>query len=343
MTCGKLHSTCRVPLNGRRRGGHENERIISILSCSEIVRYISLKKALRRRFQSLHQSLFSIWISSCANWGSPLPISQRKNSRIGSRRWNQLSSNTRLARMHVVRNFCLYRRRMAPACFVPDPTQFPRSRPTIKPYLFSDHDVARLLSHSASIPDSVRSPLRGAATRLAIVLLYTTGLRRGELLRLIVKDYNPSTQTLLVRSSKFHKSRLLPLPNDVASEIEQFLKAHKAIRPSLPASTPLLWNPYCGGRGYTGTQLRENLSILLMLAGIKKPNGRLPRIHDFRFSFAVNALIRWYRNGADVQAKLPFLAAYMGHVSVLSTYYYLRFIEPLASLASALSRPITAL
>ncbi|MGA8620985.1 MAG: hypothetical protein WB660_20970 [Candidatus Sulfotelmatobacter sp.] len=69
-------------------------------------------------------------------------------------------------------------------------------------------------------------------------------------------------------------------------------------------------------------------------AGIKKPDGRHPRIHDFRFSFAVNVLLRWYRNRVDVQAKLPFLAAYMGHVSILSTYYYLRFIEPLAKLAS---------
>ena len=118
-------------------------------------------------------------------------------------------------------------------------------------------------------------------------------------------------------------------------EIEQFLKAHKAVRPPLPADAPLLWTPYCGGRAYSYIRLTKNVQILLDLAGIKKPNGRLPRIHDFRFSFAVNALIRWYRNGADVQAKLPYLTAYMGHVSVLSTYYYLRFIEPLAELASA--------
>jgi len=76
--------------------------------------------------------------------------------------------------------------------------------------------------------------------------------------------------------------------------------------------------------------------MLFNLAGIKRPDGRLPRIHDFRFSFAVNALLRWYRCGFNVQAKLPFLAAYMGHVSVLSTYYYMRWIEPLASVASSL-------
>ena len=67
-----------------------------------------------------------------------------------------------------------------------------------------------------------------------------------------------------------------------------------------------------------------NLRIPLKAAGVQKPNGHFPRIHDFRFSFAANALVRWYRSGADVQAKLPLLAAYMGHVSILTTYYYLR-------------------
>jgi integrase len=176
--------------------------------------------------------------------------------------------------------------------------------------------------------------LRGAATRLAIILLYATGLRRGELLRLSAQDYDVSEQTLLIRSSKFHKSRLLPLPNDIAGEVAQFLKTLRAIRPPLAHDTPLLWNPYCGGRAYSSTQLTKNLQLLFKLTGVGKSNGRLPRIHDFRFSFAVNTLVRWYRNGIDVQAKLPFLAAYMGHVSILSTYYYLSFIEPLRCAAS---------
>jgi integrase len=62
--------------------------------------------------------------------------------------------------------------------------------------------------------------------------------------------------------------------------------------------------------------------------------GKLPRIHDFRHSFAVNALLRWYRAGVDVEVKLPLLATYMGHGSVVSTYYYLHLIEPLRTAAS---------
>ena len=60
----------------------------------------------------------------------------------------------------------------------------------------------------------------------------------------------------------------------------------------------------------------------------------MPRVHDFRHTFAQQALLRWYRKGADVQAKLPLLATYMGHVSIASTEYYLKFIEPIGVSAS---------
>ena len=74
---------------------------------------------------------------------------------------------------------------------------------------------------------------------------------------------------------------------------------------------------------------------LFRLAGVQTPEGRLPRTHDMRHAFAVNALLRWYRAGVDVQTKLPLLATYMGHVSIGSTQYYLPFGEDLAAASSA--------
>ena len=300
---------------------------------SEIVRYISLKQALGRRFDTASWVLLKLDRFLCS-LGNPSPDLTAETFKQWCLTLELLNPTSKLNRIRVVRNFCIYRRRAAPGCFVPDPTQFPQALAPVAPYIFSESEVARLLSHCNAIPDSVRSPLRGTATRLAIILLYTAGLRRGELLELSAQDYDASTQTLLIRASKFHKSRRLPLAGDVATEVTRFLELRTALKPALPATAPLIWNPYCGGRAYSGTQLRKNLHILFNLAAIAKPDGRFPRIHDFRFSFAVNALIRWYRNGADVQAKLPFLSAYMGHVSVLSTYYYLRFVAPLRSLAS---------
>ena len=302
---------------------------------AELIDYISLKQALGRSFQTASIVLSYLDRFLC-ELGAPAADLTAETFRLWCQTMESVSSNTRLARMHIVRNFCLYRRRRAPACFVPDPSQFPKASARAGPCIFSDIEIARLLHHSDSIPVLVRSPLRAATTRLAIVLLYTTGIRRGELLRLTRADYNPLEQTLAIHSSKFYKSRILPLPSDVAMEVEAFLKKHKSVRPRLPDDAPLLLNPRCGGRAYSGHQLTLNLKILFNLAGIKKPDGRLPRIHDFRFSFAVNALLRWYRSGFNVQAKLPLLATYMGHVSVLSTYYYMRWIEPLASVASSL-------
>lgn len=302
---------------------------------AEFINYISLKRALGRHFKSEKIILINLDRFLCSQTKSCHDLNSDT-----FKQWcwtmESLSSRTRLGRMRTVRNFCLYRKRTNPDCFVPDPSQFPQAGPGVEPYLFSDTDVANLLIHTGSISDSLRSPFRQTATRMAIILLYTTGLRRGELLRLTRADYNPLEQTLIIRTSKFHKSRILPLADDVDMEVKNYLKIQRSILTRLSADTPLIYSAYCGGRAYSSNQLRKNLHILFNLVGVEKADGKRPRIHDFRFSFAVNALLRWYRNGVNVQSKLPFLAAYMGHVSIVSTYYYLRFIEPLASLASSL-------
>ena len=99
-------------------------------------------------------------------------------------------------------------------------------------------------------------------------------------------------------------------------------------------SSPLLCNLHHGLRGYTGTGLRRGITELLHEASIRGVDGRVPRIQDFRHSFAIESLMRWYRQGADVQSNLPKLALYMGHVSIVSTAYYLRWTPELQELAS---------
>jgi integrase len=159
-------------------------------------------------------------------------------------------------------------------------------------------------------------------------------MRRGELLDLRIKDYDPTEHTLLIRESKFHKSRLLALSADGVREIDAYLQARR--HAGLPTSPDchLLWNRYKGGKGFTGPGISGTLKKLFRFVGIRKPNGKQPRIHDLRFTFAAHALMRWYRSGADVRAKLPFLAAYMGHVSIVSTEYYLHWSEDVLAAAS---------
>lgn len=301
---------------------------------TELNNYISYKQALGHSFECQSRVLLYLDRFLC-ELGKPSPDLTAETFRQWCQSMGSICSSTRLQRMGTIRNFCLYRRRRNPKCFVPDSSQFPKPSEAVQPYIFSEIEISKLLTYSDSIPVPTISPLRASTTRLAVVLLYTTGLRSGELLRLTRVDYHPLEQTLTVEASKFHKSRILPLPGDVALEVETFLKKSKSIYPRLCDNSPLIFSPYRKDRAYNPTQLKNNLDILFNLAGVRKSDGRFPRIHDFRFAFAVNAILRWYRNGVNVQAKLPFLAAYMGHISIFSTYYYLRLIEPVAQLASS--------
>ncbi len=307
---------------------NNQKRFRSVLA-KDILRYIANKQALGRDFGSAASVLFSLDRFLFELREPPADLGF-ETFQQWSKTLEPLSSNTRLARMLAVRNFCIYRRRMEPDCFIPDRSQFPKACPLLRPYIFSEGEVARLLGHCDAQPENpARSPLRWAGTRLSIILLYTTGIRRGELFRLTPQDYDAGNRTLLIQDSKFHKSRLLPLPDDVAKEVDTHLRARRKAYPSALATEPLLWSPYSGDRAYTGSRLQQNLRILFDRAEIKKEDGRRPRIHDFRHSFTVNALIRWYRADVDVQVKLPHLATWLGHVSIFSTYHYLHFVEDL--------------
>src|SRR5438067_2474636 len=189
-----------------------------------------------------------------------------------------VTSGVRRVRMLEVRSFCLYRHRTEPQCFVPDPSFFPPYHQRLKPYIFSAAEVGKLLSAAAHLARNPASPLRPELTRLAIILLFTTGIRRGELLKLTDGDYNRQEATLHIRETKFYKSRLLPIHSGIADEIERCLAARAALGLSSSASTPLIWNATQGGRGYTGTGLSYCIKPLLVESGITAPNGRIPRI-----------------------------------------------------------------
>ena len=245
-----------------------------------------------------------------------------------------LSANTRRSRQLIVHKFCLYRRRTDPSCFVPDPLYFARPQPYRAPVLVEPEQIARMLEYAAALPPSANSPLRAQVLRLAIVLLYTAGLRRGEVLRLTLADVDGEAGVVRVRESKFHKSRLVPLSASARAELRRYLRSRLAVCSDIRPAAPLLCNHSRGWRSYTGTGLRDGISRLFDQAGVRDAQRRRPRVHDLRHSFAVQALTRLYRRGEDVQSRLPHLALYMGHVSIVSTAYYLHFVPTLAALAS---------
>ena len=248
--------------------------------------------------------------------------------------FRQLSATTRRGRQLVVCKFCRFRQRTEPGCFVPDPLHFVRMTPYRRPVIVEPEQVARLLVAADKLVATGKSPLLPAVLRIAVILLYTAGLRRGELVRLTLDDVDAGTGLLRIRSSKFHKSRLVPLSPDASDALRVYLRQRLATPFDSYASAPLLCCGARGHHGYTGTGLGQAVKRLFVVVDVKDSEGRRPRVHDIRHSFAVQALIRWYREGADVQSNLPRLAMFMGHVSIMSTAHYLHFVPTMRELAS---------
>lgn len=298
-----------------------------------IQRYLTLKAALGRRYDGERRVLrhLEAFLRTQGRQRdlTPATFAQWCLSQA------HLASGVRRNRMRIVRNLCLYRRRTDATCFVPDARLFPPCHQRRRPYLFTEADIVRILAEAATLGPTLGSPLRADTYRLAVILLYTAGLRRGELTRLTVGDYDRETQVLHVRASKFHKSRLVPLSVDAAAGIAAYLHLRRHRGFPVDADTPLLWHRTRPGAPYTGAGLAQGLRQLFRQAGLTGPRGGGARVHDLRHTFAVHALSRWYRAGIDVQSKLPALAAYLGHVSIVSTAHYLHFVAPVSSAASA--------
>jgi integrase/recombinase XerD len=236
----------------------------------------------------------------------------------------------------VVHKFCRYRRRLDPVAFVPDSSHFPRRIQARQPVIFGPPEVSRMLRIAAAYPTPPHFPLYGPAVRLAIILLYTTGLRRGELARLTLSDVDLKAGTLLVRESKFHKSRLVPLSPSTVASLREYLRARLAPPWDIGPNAAFFGHHHGTRdfRGYSMGGMSHLITRILHDAAVCDMHGRTARVHDFRHSFAVQVLLRWYRQGADVQAKLPQLSMYMGHVSIVSTALYLHFVPDIARAAS---------
>jgi integrase/recombinase XerD len=306
-----------------------SKKFVSAIA-STITRYVALKRALGRKTDTLRYILLRLDRFLAAERAEDLDA---ETFAAWAASIDHLAASNRRQQMRIVYHLCLFRRRSEPRCFLPDPSQFPPLRPRPRPYIFSEGEIGRLLRATDDLLPNAPSPLHRQVGRLAIVLLYTAGLRRGELVRLKLGDYDASGHVIHVQDSKFHKSRLVPLSYDAVVETDRYLDERRRLGFPCGAETALLLNNHGGLTGYSGPALAGLVRKLIRLAAIRTPSGRPPRVHDLRFTFAVHAMLRWYRAGLDVQTRLPALSTYMGHVSIVSTQYYLMFLDVVAEAA----------
>ena len=190
--------------------------------------------------------------------------------------------------MRIVRNFLLFHALRNPRTPIPDLLTFPKPIPHQSPRLLSPAEMARVLAAANLLPPSHQNPLRSATIRLALILLYCCGLRRGELLRLRIRHFDPHKNVLHVENTKFHKSRLVPLPESIAEEVHRDLALRRRQRlPSEPEAFSL-WshNRLAGQRTYSGPALADNWQLLCLTTGVLDGRGRPPRLHNLRHNAA---------------------------------------------------------
>ena len=249
------------------------------------------------------------------------------------RQLQHCSHNTQVDWAMMVYRFCRYRRRRESQCFLPRRETFGRHRPYPLPTPIEADQVQQLLDFISRRPASAGHDLPYAVHRIAIVLMYTAGLRRGELARLRMEDVDAETGVLRIQSSKFHKSRWVPLSPSATHELRVYLRIRATFVSRTTVRNAML---LCRSaeRGYTAEGLSQAIRAVMHRSGVWANAPRMPRVHDFRHAFAVEALRRWYAEGRDVQSELPKLSMYMGHVSIASTTYYLRFMPAVVDLAN---------
>lgn len=322
-----------------RRGGARTETIpqgaLQSGLAGQIQSYLDLMRSLGRRY-TLEAWTLGDLDAFLAETNPQADGVTAEIFRVWQNRLRHLSATVRRSRMLHVRRFCLYCRRRQAQAFVPDLQTFPQNDPKPIPCIVSAGRMARVIEAARGLPVGNHNPLRGATMALALMLLYTCGLRRGELLRLRLENYDALQRTLRIEATKFHKSRIIPLSISVANEMVAYLSARRRAALPMSAESALIWNGRVGpeGRSYTPEGLHGTWKILCAEQGVTTNDGRIPRLHDLRHSFAIEVLQHWNQQGLDVQARLPLLATYMGHASIASTHYYLTFTPAIAGAAS---------
>lgn len=234
---------------------------------------------------------------------------------------------------HTLRGFFSYLTTRGHVAASPIPHAAPRVPRSFQPYIYSRDELRRLLE-ATSILETTRSPQQSLTFRTLLLVLYGAGLRPGEALRLRRCDVDLADRILAIWDTKFFKSRLVPVGADLCKALDSYW----TVRQRLPLPDETRSAFFCSRTGQMISLARfESIFVRLREhAGIRRPSSDRwqPRLHDMRHAFAVHRVIAWYREGADVQACLPLLATYLGHINLSGTQTYLTMTHELLGEAS---------
>ncbi len=222
-------------------------------------------------------------------------------------------------RLSLVRQFLLHLSAAFPETQVPEVRLVATYRRP-KPFIFTPDEIERLLQCAAELrPGDFRS----VVLHTILGLIVATGLRASEALGLDRSDVMPRSapETLLIRDTKFHKTRIVPLHPSTAQQLRVYAGHRELLGFGLQTAAFFVSSH---GRRLSHAALSDSFHLSVRAADIKPHDGtKMPTLHSLRHTFVVSRLRRWHEEGLDVEARLAHLATYLGHVDFRETYWYM--------------------
>jgi integrase len=296
-----------------------------------LTQYLAIRRTLGR-VDRLVSSLLHHFVAFVDETGSPFITTDLV------RQWalqpTGAHPSTWAGRLLIARRFAVWCRASDPRTEVPPADLVGQRYRRKPPQRYRDQDIVALVKTAADLP-SARS-LRGRTYATLFGLLAVTGLRINEALHLDRSDVDLETGVLLIRRTKFGKSRLVPIHSTTQEALRAYSEARDRILANATTSAFFLSER---GTRITEWIARYTFAVVSRTVGLRGPtrygrHGHGARIQDLRHRFAAQTLIAWYRAGLDVDREMPKLSTYLGHVHTADTYWYLEAIPELVQLAA---------
>jgi integrase/recombinase XerD len=260
-----------------------------------------------------NENISFITVKSAINWA-------KKTKDSSSYYWH--------SRLSVIRKFSYYVNAIDKRNEIPPLRLLSCRYQRSKPYIYNDNEILKLLNASLLLKSD--QGIRSQIYYAIFGLLAVTGLRISELTSLVINDVDFIQGHLIVRKTKKRNARIIPVHKSTLQILSRYLCFRYKIKAQNKSFNFFISEE---GTNITNFTVRSTFIKLSRKIGFRKSTDSFgPRLHDFRHTFAVNTIIQWYKENADVDAKIPILSTYLGHVKPSDTYWYLSFVPELVAL-----------
>ncbi|WP_226760402.1 tyrosine-type recombinase/integrase [Arthrobacter sp. SO3] len=232
-------------------------------------------------------------------------------------------------RLTVIRGFLRHLSGLDGTTDVPPPGLLGSTGHRKPPHVYSDAEIAELLAAASGLAGR----LRPYCYKTLFALMACTGMRIGETLALCCGDVDLSAGVITVRFSKRGRTRLVPLHPSAVAPLRDYVTRRAGLYGKPGRADAFFRTDRSARIAYnSASSTFERLSV--RLGWTAQNRTRAPRIHDLRHRMVVRRIQAWHAEGANVEAKIPALATYLGHAEIANLYWYLSAVPELMSIVA---------